>query len=197
MGDLKTCPPEQFMEAFDRYSLDEKRTLIEDLGTRPSERSVRILAEILQGSSWHLRDLAVRAMARMGEPAVPTVTVLLYSGLWYTRAAAARTLGRMGHTESLPGLVLILSDSNHTVQEACLASIADLVRGGQGKETARLFWNQGARRAEELNRMLLAVHPDAGNAVGEFLSDPSSFLREDMPEEEHEVEAPEVGRKNA
>lgn len=198
MSDLKTCPPEKFLEELSRRNLDDKRTMIEELGKRPSERSVIILAQLMQGDSWYLRDLSVRSMVKMGDKAVPVLTALLHSGLWYTRAAAARTLGRMGHEESLPTLVRLLADPNHTVKSNCLASIADLVRGGLAKETARLFWNEGATRAGELKRMLLSVHLDAGNAVADILSDPSSFLQETPPRhEETEADLPEVGRKNA
>ena len=61
----------------------------------------------------------------------------------------------MGHAASLPRLIVaVLSDTNRTVQGAALASIADLVRAGPPAETARQFWGQGARRAEEVNRLL-------------------------------------------
>ncbi len=194
MVDHKSSSPEQFLDALDRMNLEQKRVLIEELSVHPSERSIKILADVLQGDSWYLRDLAVKSMSRMGDNAIPVVKFLLYSGLWYTRASAARCLGKMGHTESLPDLVHLLGDPNHTVQGACLASIAEFVRAGEVKETARQFWNQGARRAQDLSQVLRAAYPDAGNAVAEMLSDPASFLREDVPEEEPEieVEVPEV-----
>jgi HEAT repeat protein len=192
MADHKSSSPEQFLDALDRMNLDQKRVLIDELGTHPSERSIKILAEILQGDSWYLRDLAVDSMSQMGDHAIPVVNILLYSGLWYTRASAARCLGKMQHFESLPDLVHLLGDPNRTVQSACLASIADFVRAGVVKETTRQFWNQGARRAQDLSQMLRAVYPDAGNAVAEMLSDPASFLREDVPEEEPKIEVAEV-----
>jgi len=199
MADHKSSSPEQFLDALDRMNLEQKRVLIEELGTHPSERSIKILAEILQGDSWYLRDLAVKSMSQMGDHAIPVVRILLYSGLWYTRASAARCLGKMDNAESLPDLVHLLGDPNHTVQSACLASIADFVRAGAVKETTRQFWNQGARRAQDLSQMLRAVYPDAGSAVVEMLADPASFLREDVPEEEAEVdvEVAEVEQKKA
>jgi hypothetical protein len=103
----------------------------------------------------------------------------------------------MGHEESLPHLVALLSDPNLTVQSAALASIADLVRGGAARNTARLFWNEGARRGEELGRILLDVHPDAGRAVMEQLSDPASFLKAAPVAEEEPASVPEDERKNA
>jgi hypothetical protein len=201
MGDLRTCPPEEFLDVLSRCSLDEKRALIEQLAEIKHERSVAILVELLQGDSWFLRDLAGKSLARLGDPAVPALLVLVRSGLWYTRAAAARALGRAGYGDCLPILVRLLSDTNQTVQGACLASIADLVEAGMAKETARLFWNEGARRAKELGRVLLAVHPEAGRAVNDLLADPASFLRDDAPEEaaatEDEAEASVADRRNA
>jgi HEAT repeat protein len=189
MAERRTTSSDEFFKTLGRQTLDGKRALILELGKRPSRRSVEILVELLRVESWYLRELAVRSLTQIGDPATAPLRGLLRSGLWYSRAAAARTLGKIGSVDALPDLVLLLSDSNHTVQGACLASLADLVRAGRAKETARLFWNQGARRAEELGQLLLAVHPDAGGAVVEFLADPSSFLieepaRDSQPEEE-------------
>jgi HEAT repeat protein len=195
--DLSTSPPDKILEAIRRGDLREKKALIEALGCHPSERTIGVLAEILEGESWYLRDLAVKAVVAVGEPAATRLLQLLGSGLWYTRAAAARALGKMGHAESLPYLVHLLDDPNQTVQAACLASIADLVRAGMARETARLFWNQGARRAEALSRLFLAVHPDAGRPVAELLADPSSFLTEKRVAEVVEEPEIEADRKNA
>lgn len=178
MADLNTCSPAQFIDALKRSHLDDKRAMLEDLGRKPEERSVEILVEVLHGESWYLRDLAANAMANLGEAGVPALNYLLESGLWYTRAAAARALGKMGHAPSLARLVALLSDPNHTVEGACLASIADLVRAGHGPETARLFRGLGRERSRELSRVLVAVHPDAGTALAELLADPSSYLEE-------------------
>jgi len=188
--DLSTCTPAQFLEALERSHFEDRRRHVLSLGDEKTERSLRILAEVLQGDSWYLRDLAVLSLARIGDPAVAVLRPLLYAGLWYTRAAAARALGLMEHRESLADLVHLLYDSNHTVRENCLAAIADLVRAGEARETARLFWNQGARRADELKRLLLAVHPDAGTRVAELLADPASFLHEETPStgDDEEVE---------
>ena len=178
MDDL-TRSPQQFLDSLYRQPLEARRALLEELGRRPSDRSIEILIEVLQGDSWYMRDLAVRALSRIGAPAAPRLHQLLEGSLWYTRAAAARVLGKIGHAASLPDLVRLLADPNHTVQGAVLASLADLIRAGHAREAARLFWNEGARRAEALNRLLLAVHPDAGAAVAELLADPASFLAEE------------------
>jgi HEAT repeat protein len=198
----RTSPPEKFLEDFKRLPFYEKRREIIALGQEASEDGIRILVSILQGDSWYFRDRAVEALADAGERAAPPLKTLLYGGLWYTRASAARTLGLLRHHESLPELVHLLFDSNQTVQAACLESIADLVRDGAARDTARLFWNQGARRAEDLKRLLQAVHPDAGNQVADLMADPDSLLREDTGSAETETEtedeiAPSVERRNA
>jgi HEAT repeat protein len=195
--DLSSTPHTKIMEAIHRGDLREKRALIESITHQPSDRAVHILSEILEGESWYLRDMASKAMARMGGVAVPRLSQLCASGLWYTRAAAVRALGRMGHTDSLPVMVRLLADPNLTVHGAALASIADLVRAGRVRETARLFWNEGARRAEELGRILLDVHPDAGRLVMESLSNPASFLEKPPPPAPVVPDIKEAERKNA
>ncbi len=195
MDDLNSVLPDQFMDTLKRRNLEGKRALIADLRRRKSEKAAEILVDILEEDSWYLRELAVEALTDVIETAAPRLTKLLDSGLWYTRAAAARALGKGGHVPSLPRLVALLGESNKTVQGAALASVADLVRGGQAPETARLIWAQGARRAEELKRLLLAVHPDAGGPVAELLADPSSFLKE-VPVRE-ETRSEDSARRNA
>lgn len=195
--DLRSTPPAAIMDAIRRGDLREKRALIEAIAHQPSDRAIQLLSEILQGESWYLRDMASKAMARMGVVAAPRLVQLCTSGLWYTRAAAVRALGRMEHADSLPYMVALLADPNLTVQGAALASIADLVRAGRVRETARLFWNEGARRAEELGRMLLDVHPDAGRLVMECLANPASFLEAPPPPGQATPDIKEAERKNA
>jgi HEAT repeat protein len=180
----RASTPQQFLDSLALQPLESRRKLMEELARHPTEQSIVILVEVLQGDSWYLRDLAVRALARIGAPAAPRLRPVLQNGLWYGRAAAARVLGRIAYADALPDLVQLLADPNHTVQGAVLASLADLVRAGYGEDVARLFWNQGARRAETLNRLLLAVHPDAGGTVAEYLADPASLLARKAPEEE-------------
>jgi HEAT repeat protein len=178
MEELSMVPPDQFLEALKRRNLDGKRALIADLRRRKTDKAIEILVGLLEDDSWYLRDQAVNALGDVGEVAVPRLLPLLESGLWYTRAAAARVMGRIGHVGSLPKLMDFLADANRTVQGAALASIADLVRAGYAQETARAIWGLGARRAEDVKRLLLAVHPDAGGKVLEILAEPSQFLKE-------------------
>jgi HEAT repeat protein len=195
MDELNGVLPEQFLEALKRRNLEGKRALIADLRRRKTDRAVEILVDILEEDSWYLRELAVAALAEVIDDAAPRLTKLLDSGLWYTRAAAARALGKGGHAASLPRLVALLDEDNKTVQGAALASVADLVREGHASETAQLIWARGARRAEELKRLLLAVHPDAGGPVAELLADPSALLKEVPAPEDASDE--DTARRNA
>lgn len=196
MDEMINFRREDVLDALRQRNLEGKRAVIADLRRRGTPKAMEILVEVLEDDSWYLRELAVEALSDADEAIAPSLIALLDSGLWYTRAAAARALGKMGHAAGLPRLVAVLSDTNRTVQGASLASIADLVRAGAARETARQFWGQGARRAEDLNRLLQTVHPDAGNAVAEYLSDPSSFLKE-VRETHAPVRESEEARKNA
>jgi len=196
MDDLSNFPREQILDTLRQRNLEGKRAVIADLRRRRTPEAMAVLVDVLEDDSWYLRELAVEALTDAGEEVVPRINALVESGLWYTRAAAARALGKMGQVSGLPQLVAVLSDSNRTVQGAALASIADLVRAGAAKEAARCFWAQGARRAEEMNRLLQLVHPDAGTAVADHLADPASFLK-DVRETHPPVLESEETRKNA
>jgi HEAT repeat protein len=196
MEELSMVPPDQFLEALKRRNLDGKRALIADLRRRKTDKAVEILVELLEDDSWYLRDQAVNALADVGNVAVPRLLPLLESGLWYTRAAAARVLGRVDHAASIPRLIELLAETNRTVQGAALASIADLVRGGHAVEAARAIWGLGPRRAEDVKRLLIAVHPDAGGKVAEVLAEPSQFLKV-VPRAGEAAEPADLAPKNA
>jgi HEAT repeat protein len=197
MDEMISFHREDVLETLRQRNLEGKRAVIADLHRRGSPQAMKILVDVLEDDSWYLRELAVKALADAGDEVAPAILALLESGLWYTRAAAARALGKMGHAPSLPRLVDVLADSNRTVQGAALASIADLVRAGAARETAREFWGRGARRAQELNHLLQTVHPDAGNAVAEHLADPSSFLKSARETTAPAADSEEEARKNA
>ncbi len=109
-------------------NLSGKKELIEDLKKRKGQRSVLILAELLQDESWYLREQAVQALPEMGDEARGPVMKLLENGLWYTRAAAAKVLGKIGGPEAVDSLLDCLVDSNMTVQGAAAAALVDIAK---------------------------------------------------------------------
>jgi HEAT repeat protein len=190
------------IELIRRADVASRRSLVSELARRRTEPATRALVRLLESDSWHLRELAMNALPEVGALARPFLAPLLVSGLWYTRAAAARGVGKIGEAEFLPRLVEMLRDGNHTIEDAALASIADLVRLGHARETARLFWSQGAPHSEDFTRRLLAAHPGPGGQVAELLAAPASFL-EAVPlagegdGDAIEEDAPDIERRNA
>jgi HEAT repeat protein len=203
MKDWKTPPRDRLLDALRHGDLEAKRAGVSDLLRRKSESSAAALVALLESPSWYLREQAVIALSEMGPLAVEPLAQRLDSGLWYTRAAAIRALGRLGSVPHLARFVAMLEDPNGTVQAACLASIADLVRRGHARETARLFWAEGIDRADRYRERLVREHPDAGRQVAEILGDPGSFIQA-VPspepaatEEKHGVSAEPETRRNA
>jgi len=203
-NDFKTVAPERLIELIRRADVASRRVLVAELARRRTEAATRALIRLLESDSWHLRELATAALPEVGIVARPFLMPLLHSGLWYTRAAAARGVGKIGDAASLPRLVEMLEDGNHTIEDAALASIADLVRGGEAREIARLFWSKGAPLSETFTRRLLAAHPGPGAQVAELLAARSSFLNAvplagdvEAEGDDPSLDTPDIERQNA
>ncbi|TPW11637.1 MAG: hypothetical protein FD129_1616 [bacterium] len=118
------------IEALRRKNLEGKKTFIEEL-RQSDPKSISLLLEILCDESWYLRELALKSLVDIGEPARLPLRGILSSGLWYTRAAAVRALGRMGDAASAPPILDMLEDSNRTARDAGLEAMRSLAAAGQ------------------------------------------------------------------
>ncbi len=77
---------------------------------------------------WGIRETAVDAIARIGEPAVPVLVQSLSDPDPGVRAQAARALARMGVTAkpAVPDLVKALRDSDEGVQIAAARALGQI-----------------------------------------------------------------------
>ena len=102
---------------------DDRAMAIDALAEIADDRSIRILVKALQLESWTLRRRVVRALERVGKPAVPYLIESLESGLWYVREGAAIALGSIGDPGAIEPLIKLLGDSNRSVVEMAKKSI--------------------------------------------------------------------------
>lgn len=157
------------IEALRRKNLEGKRAFIEEL-RQTDPKAISLLLEILCDESWFLRELALKSLVEIGEPARVPLRGILSSGLWYTRAAAVRALGRMGDAASAPHILDMLEDTNRTAREAGLEAMRSLAAAGQVVALGRAL---GAM-APELRGARLAtierVDPDLARQVEASLS---------------------------
>ncbi|MDZ4805653.1 MAG: hypothetical protein SGI90_12400 [Candidatus Eisenbacteria bacterium] len=157
------------IEALRRKNLEGKRAFIEDL-RQTDPKSISLLLEILCDESWFLRELALKSLVDIGEPARLPLRAILSSGLWYTRAAAVRALGRMGDAVSAPHILDMLEDSNRTARDAGLEAMRSLAAAGQTAALGRAL----AAMAPELRGARLAlierVDPDLARGVEASMS---------------------------
>ena len=106
------------LDALQMKGFDGKREYVASLERRGDEQAVSLLVECLCDESTFLRELAERALTRMGEAHIALLRPLLTQGLWYTRASVARVLGGLGAKEALPDLVTLLTDANGAIADA-------------------------------------------------------------------------------
>ncbi len=120
-----------------RAQLRRCRERVEQLVREHGAEAVPQLLEMLEGSSWTLRECAIEALANLGRAAVDPVLALARSGLWYSRAAAARVLGASGGPECVPVLLAMLLEDNRTVRECGSDALCEICERGGAISVAR------------------------------------------------------------
>lgn len=153
------------IEALRRKNLEGKRAFIEELRRHQDAKSISLLLEILCDESWFLRELAIKALVEMGEPARMPLRGILTSGLWYTRAAAVRALGAMGDAATAPHILVMLEDSNRTARDAAVVALKSLVAAGQTAALGRALAATPPERRGERLALLDRIDPDLARNV--------------------------------
>jgi hypothetical protein len=153
------------IEALRRKNLEGKRAFIEELRRHQDNRSISLLLEILCDESWYLRELAIKALVEMGEPARMPLRGILTSGLWYTRAAAVRALGAMGDAATAPHILIMLDDTNRTARDAAVTALKSLVAAGQTAALGRALAATAPERRGERLATLERIDPDLARNV--------------------------------
>jgi HEAT repeat protein len=133
--------------------LEEKARVISELKSKRDEASIKELTEKLSDDSWHLRELAVRALSELGRDVEQFVVAMVPGALWFTRACGAEVLGNIRSRSAINCLIDLLDDSNATVSENASKALLKICSGGDTVWVARA----GVSRGEETLRKLQAV----------------------------------------
>lgn len=77
---------------------------------------------------WDIRETAIDALGRIGEPAVPQLRNLLRSNVPEEREQAAELLGRIGPAgqNSIPDLIALLQDPSRDVRKAAARALGQM-----------------------------------------------------------------------
>jgi len=170
------------LEAMQVRSLEGKREYVASLEARGDEQALSLLVECLCDESGYLRDLAERALVRVGDKGADVLLPHLTQGLWFTRVSVAKVLGELGYRDALPGLVEMAGDANRAVAEAALASAARIVAAGHVVSMARALYRAPAERTAEFLRVAEARTSGMAQQIQRALAD-----RELMTAEDHVV----------
>lgn len=103
--------------------LAERARGVDALSGVLGSEATEALAEILQETSWLLRDRAARALAHR-EGGVDATLRVLERGAWFARASGCDALGQAGDARAFEALVAQMLDRNVSVQK----SAADAIR---------------------------------------------------------------------
>jgi HEAT repeat protein len=167
------------LDALQMKGFDGKREYVASLEARGDEQAVSLLVECLCDESSFLRELAERALTRMGEEHAPLLRPLLTQGLWYTRASVARVLGGVGAKEALPDLVTLLTDANGAIAEAAAEAIVAIARDGSLVSVARALHAAPDRLQRHLTRQAESASPGLGAQIERLLGDRELMVAED------------------
>src|SRR5262245_36690207 len=110
--------------------LAAKRDYVRSLERRRDEEALAGLVECLSDESGYLRELALGALERWGEPCGPALVTLLRRGLWFSRASAARALGRLGYVPATGPLLALVGDPIELVGDEAVAALVEIARRG-------------------------------------------------------------------
>jgi HEAT repeat protein len=138
------------LEAMQVRSLEGKKEYVASLEARGDEQALSLLVECLCDESGFLRDLAERALIRLGPGAVDVLLPHLTQGLWFTRTSVARVLGEIGAREALPGLVEMAGDANRAVAESACSAMIRVALAGHVVSVARALHRAPSGVAEEI-----------------------------------------------
>ena len=176
------------LEAMQVRSLEGKKEYVASLEARGDEQALSLLVECLCDESGYLRDLAERALVRVGDRAADVLLPHLTQGLWFTRVSVAKVLGELGYRDALPGLVEMAGDANRAVAEAALASASRIAARGHVVSAARALFRAPSERVRELLGAADAYQAGLASQMQRVLAD-----RELMTAEEHELLNEEAG----
>ncbi|UCF78901.1 MAG: HEAT repeat domain-containing protein [Candidatus Eiseniibacteriota bacterium] len=123
--------------------IEEKARVISELKSKRDEASIKELVEKLADDSWHLRQLAARALSEIGKDVEHHVMEALPGSLWFTRACAAEILGNVRSRAALDCLIDLLEDSNSTVKEHASKALLQICDGGDTVWAARAAVSKG------------------------------------------------------
>ncbi|KPJ60770.1 MAG: hypothetical protein AMJ46_04680 [Latescibacteria bacterium DG_63] len=130
--------------------IEEKARVISELKSKRDEASIKELVEKLGDDSWHLRELAGRALGEIGQEVQHHVMEILPGALWYSRACAAEILGNVRSRAALGCLIDLLEDSNSTVRESASKALLQICNGGDTVWAARAAVSKGGQVVERL-----------------------------------------------
>jgi len=170
------------LDALQMKGFDGKREYVASLEARGDEQAVSLLVECLCDESTFLRELAERALTRMGSEHAGPLRPLLTQGLWYTRASVARVLGGVGAKEALPDLVTLLTDANGAIADAAADAIVRIAESGSLVSVARALHHAPERLQRRLTRQADTATAGLGAQIERLLAD-----RELMAADEEEL----------
>jgi len=118
----------------DLDSLKRKMELIAEDKRRGDPEARKRLISFLSDESWHVREVAVRALRGLEGISSKELEHFLEGGLWYSRAAAAQVLGGIGSKEDVSVLSRLASEKNVMVRESAERAIQEISeREAQGE----------------------------------------------------------------
>lgn len=141
------------MELVRSKDLEERGRGVAQLADLPDPEAGQALVQLLEETSWFVRERAVEALAARPESPASILQVLNH-GAWYARASACDALGRRCERVALPGLLLAAEDRNVSLQKSAVRALALLAQEhGMGLVAEAVAGLPGERRRRIVARV--------------------------------------------
>ena len=109
-------------------NIKRKIKAINALGEINTKQSQTTLLKALSDESWHIRNAASYAIAKLGNKIFEDVAKLMQNGVWFVRASAAVVFGELGNIEAIPYLIPYFDDSNATLRNNVREAIRKIIQ---------------------------------------------------------------------
>lgn len=120
---------ETILKLLKTSTIKRKLKILDKLNGTYEKDNIKILLNLLEDTSWTLRERAAHKLATFGPRVVNRLKKLCKRGYWFARASACLSLGEIGDLRALDAIVkLLLTDDNPTVIKEASQALVKMAR---------------------------------------------------------------------
>ena len=141
-------------------NIKRKIKAINALGEINTKQSQTTLLKALSDDSWHIRNAAAYAIAKLGNKIFEDIAKLMQDGVWFVRSSAAIVFGELGEIGAIPFLIPYFDDSNATLRNNVREALRKIIQKNSVEFKESFLPTQPEEIKEKLSRIIKELLPD-------------------------------------